>query len=107
MTKNYPPAPKPPLRIAVLECDTPLDSISERYGGGYGQVFKALLHASADKLGRSDVSSETGLDITKYDVVNQEVYPDLEAVDAVLISGSSAYRSSSSSHAWSISQSHG
>ncbi|KAJ9644671.1 hypothetical protein H2199_003634 [Coniosporium tulheliwenetii] len=79
---------KPPLRIAILECDTPLTRTKSKYGG-YGGVFKSLLEAGADALGQPDlVSSKKGLDITTYDVVNEERYPTLENVDAVLISGS-------------------
>ena len=34
-------------------------------------------------------ASQLELDITKYDVVNHEVYPKIEEVDAVLLTGSS------------------
>ena len=43
----------------------------------------AKILAAADKGYRVD------LDITKFDVVNVETYPELEDVDAVLITGSS------------------
>lgn len=80
---------KPPFRIAVLECDTPLPKTRNKFGG-YGGVFKALLHAGADGLGMPDVVSSTkGLDITTWDVVNVEQYPKLDDVDAVLLTGSS------------------
>ncbi|KAF1989198.1 class I glutamine amidotransferase-like protein [Aulographum hederae CBS 113979] len=78
---------KPPLRIAVLECDTPLDRTQQKYGS-YGGVFEALLEAGADSLARDDLDSKTGLDITKWDVVNMELYPELDDVDAILLSGS-------------------
>lgn len=80
---------RPPLRIAVLECDTPLDETRHKYGG-YGGVFEALLRAGADALGQPKlISSEKGLDISKWDVVDAQQYPRLEDVDAVLITGSS------------------
>lgn len=91
MTRNHPS--RPPLRIAVLECDTPLARTIKNYGGGYGDVFKALLEAGADTLGREDISSKNGMDLTKFNVVDQEVYPDLDNVDAVLITGSSTSHS--------------
>ena len=73
---------KTPLRIAVLECDT------LKYGG-YGGVFKVLLGAGADALRMPDVvSSKGGLEISKWDVVNEQKYPALEDIDAILISGS-------------------
>lgn len=77
----------PPLRIAVLECDTPIGRTKEKYGG-YGNLFKELLSNGA-KLLQEKGEGEVELDITKYDVVNQEVYPELENVDAVLLTGSS------------------
>src|SRR6266705_1071189 len=74
---------KTPLRIAVLECDT-----LAKYGG-YGEVSKVLLEAGADALRMPDVvSSKGGLEISKWDVVNEQKYPALEDIDAILISGS-------------------
>ena len=78
----------PPLRIAILECDEPIGRTKEQYGG-YGNVFKQLLSSGAAEIARKDETPEPELDITKWDVVNAEVYPDLESVDAVLLTGSS------------------
>ncbi|ORY16792.1 class I glutamine amidotransferase-like protein [Clohesyomyces aquaticus] len=79
---------KPPLRIAILECDTPLDQTRAKYGG-YGGVFKSLLEAAADGLGQPDVlSSKQGLELSTFDVVNEQKYPDLDKIDAVLLTGS-------------------
>lgn len=80
---------KPPLRIAILECDTPLEPIRAKYGGGYGGVFTALLNTAAEALGRPDVSSTQGLELSAFDVVSKQEYPDLDKIDAVLLSGSS------------------
>jgi len=81
---------KPPLRIAILECDTPLDKIREKYGG-YGAIFTALLNAGADALKEPEtVSSTKGLEISTWDVVTAKKYPSFENIDAVLITGSSA-----------------
>ena len=80
-----------PLRIAVLECDTPVDKINAKYNGYWG-VFSSLLRASAkalDQPGRLD--PESGLDITRWDVVTAQEYPKLEDVDALLLTGSSEY----------------
>lgn len=79
---------KPPLRIGILECDTPLSNTRSIYGG-YGGVFKALLEASADTLGTSELSSKKGLTFTIWDVVDKQEYPNLEDVDAILLTGSS------------------
>ena len=88
-----------PLRIAILECDTPLDGTRERYGG-YGGVFTALLKAGAATLGRDDISSTAGLEITKWDVEKAETYPHLGDIDAILITGSST---SSGAIEWGLS----
>lgn len=78
-----------PLRIAVLEADTPIPPINDRYGG-YGGVFTSLLTSSAKALNKPDqLDSEKGLVISKWDVVSGTEYPKLEDIDAVLISGSS------------------
>ncbi|KAJ4301380.1 hypothetical protein N0V90_003472 [Kalmusia sp. IMI 367209] len=77
---------KPPLRIAILEADTPPDDIVARYGK-YGTVFRTLLERAADELGESSFS-KSSLDLSAYDVVTEQEYPELDNIDAVLISGS-------------------
>lgn len=78
--------PPLPLRIAILECDTPLDGTRAKYGS-YGGVFKALLDAGADALGHPNLSSKQGLELTYWDVV-QDKYPSLDLIDAILMTGS-------------------
>jgi GMP synthase-like glutamine amidotransferase len=74
----------PPLRLAILECDTPQPKTQSRFGG-YGGVFTALLSASA---GGPDALAEQ-LSITAHDVVHDPAsYPALDDVDALLITGS-------------------
>jgi hypothetical protein len=78
-----------PLRIAVLECDTPLDNTKAKYGG-YGGVFEALLKSSAAALEQpTRLDPDRDLQISKWDVVNGQDYPRLEDIDAILITGSS------------------
>jgi GMP synthase-like glutamine amidotransferase len=79
--------PSPPLRIAILECDTPLTNTRAKYGG-YGGVFKALLSAGADALGSPALSSKHGLELTTWDVFEAQNYPSLDDIDAILLSGS-------------------
>lgn len=79
---------KLPLRIAILECDTPLEKTKAKYGG-YGQVFKQLLDRGADKLGHPGLSSKEGMEMKMYHVVNEpDVYPELEDIDAIVLTGS-------------------
>lgn len=76
-----------PLRIAILECDTPLDIVKAKYGS-YGTIFTTLLKAGADSLDFPGLSSTTGLEISTFDVVQEQAYPTLEDIDAVLLTGS-------------------
>ncbi|GMG05960.1 unnamed protein product [Aspergillus oryzae var. brunneus] len=76
---------RPPLRIAILECDTPIESVDKRYNGYYG-LFSQLFHECAKSLG---LDPETGLDITRWDVVHAQEYPKLEDIDAIVHTGSS------------------
>ena len=89
-----------PIRIAILEADTPLANTCRKYGS-YGGVFTSLLHKAAN-------ASKIPLDkfeITGWDVVNEQDggveemgglfdwkrtrgYPPMEDIDAVLITGS-------------------
>ncbi|TGO23433.1 hypothetical protein BPAE_0132g00030 [Botrytis paeoniae] len=89
--------PQPPLRIAILECDTPLQNTNSKYGG-YGGVFTSLLYRGASSL--SPPLPESSLQITKYDVVTLQEYPSLSSIDAVLISGSR--HTSFDSDAWIV-----
>lgn len=75
--------PKSRIRIAILECDTPLPGTKAR-SGGYGGVFTALLQSaiSASSL------TEDDLKLSIYDVVTKQAYPGLDSIDAILISGS-------------------
>lgn len=78
------------LRIAVLETDTPLPAVNAYYKDeGYCGIFSALLKSSAKTLGNECLDPDTGLHITKWDVVDAQEYPKLEDIDAVLLTGSS------------------
>ncbi|KAL4985962.1 class I glutamine amidotransferase-like protein [Aspergillus falconensis] len=90
--------PRTPLRIAVLECDTPPESSNAKYGGYVG-VFKTLFHSSVRELYKPEqVDPPSILDISRFDVVTAQEYPDLESVDAVLLTGSK--HNSFEDHAW-------
>lgn len=76
-----------PLRLAVLECDTPQPQTRARHDN-YTGVFAALLGAAARTLDPpADLAALAS--ITGYDVVNElHTYPALDDVDAVLLTGS-------------------
>ena len=96
---NPSPPPPSPLRIAILECDIPIGNTRAKYGG-YGNLFEELLLKGKDELVREgrdgrkegvDLLPELDLpelDVTKFNVVDEELYPDIEEVDVVLVSGS-------------------
>lgn len=74
------------IRLAILECDTPVPSVDDQYGG-YRGVFKALLDAGAKAEGH--LSADDVLEISAYQVVEEpDVYPDLNNIDALLLTGS-------------------
>lgn len=78
------------IRLAILECDTPLPNTASRYGGGYGGVFKALLNAAAKAEGHGSVDNI--IDVSMYQIEKDGAsYPDLEKVDALLLTGSSTF----------------
>ncbi|ROW16848.1 hypothetical protein VPNG_01529 [Cytospora leucostoma] len=80
--------PQNPLRLAILEADTPVPNANAKYHG-YRGVFTDLFRRAV-----APDALESHLAITAYDVVNHpNAYPDLDSIDAVLISGSkhSAY----------------
>lgn len=85
---------KTPLRIAILECDTPPPAVVEKYGK-YGRIFTTLLETAAEGLG---LSPKQDLELSAFDVVTAQEYPDLDNIDAVLISGSSTFHRLSTNH---------
>ncbi|KEF53936.1 uncharacterized protein A1O9_09731 [Exophiala aquamarina CBS 119918] len=77
-----------PLRIAILECDTPLPATKKEFQG-YGGVFEFLLRTGAKALDRADFDADTGFEFTRWQVeLEPEKYPDPENIDAILITGS-------------------
>ncbi|KAL8831096.1 MAG: hypothetical protein Q9170_005446 [Blastenia crenularia] len=75
---------KPPLRIAILECDTGLPKALVKYKR-YGAISSALLEAGAKAAGLEDGR----LEVSMWDVVNEAGrFPRLEDVDGVFLTGS-------------------
>ncbi len=91
--------PQLPLRIAILECGSPIGATKAKYGG-YGGVFSDLLKKAADSLSSSypGLSSSSSLLLSIFDVVTAQEYPSLENIDAVLMTGSS--HNSFENHPW-------
>ncbi|KAJ6115308.1 hypothetical protein N7486_001086 [Penicillium sp. IBT 16267x] len=69
----------PLLRIAVLECDTPIQPVVDKLGT-YGAIFERLLTNAA--------GSAVNVEISKWNVVGNPIYPNPNEVDAFLLTGS-------------------
>jgi len=66
-----------------------MDQIAKKYGQ-YTQIFKTLLESGAEALNDLGTNiSKDNLQITGYEVVTAQRYPDLQDIDAILITGSS------------------
>ncbi|KAF9883923.1 hypothetical protein FE257_002666 [Aspergillus nanangensis] len=72
------------IRAAVLECDTPIDPVKDRYGT-YGNLFDGLLNTSLKELGKDTAVS---FELSKWDVVGDLKYPKPEEFDCLLLTGS-------------------
>ena len=74
------------VRLAILECDTPLPGTNAKYGS-YGGCFESLLRAGAEAEG---YTLESEIKVTNWQVqVRPEEYPKIDDIDAILITGSS------------------
>ncbi|KAH6605393.1 gmp synthase glutamine-hydrolyzing [Trichoderma cornu-damae] len=76
-----------PLRLAILEADTPQPIADEKYGG-YRGVFAALLATAAEAMDPPRQLADVAT-ITAHNIVDDvHSYPPLDEVDAILITGS-------------------
>ncbi len=51
--------------------------------GGYGGVFEAIFSKALQQQNKP----ESSLKITKWDVVNAQKYPEVDSIDAILMTG--------------------
>lgn len=83
--------PPPPVRLAILVTDQPLPQIAAKLGP-FDAIFTTLLRNACASLDPPQTLNSQ-LTLTSHDVVNAAPdagYPDPEAIDAVLITGSRA-----------------
>ncbi|KAI5464825.1 class I glutamine amidotransferase-like protein [Mariannaea sp. PMI_226] len=73
------------FRLAVLECDTPVPPVLEARGT-YSEVFRRLLTSGKEGLGAR--GNEVELEISRYDVVATQAYPNPEEIDGLWLTGS-------------------
>lgn len=78
-----------PVRLAILETDTPVPGIQAKYGS-YGGVFTHLFERACGALDPPQ-PLPSQLQLSFHDVVHDPTsHPDPESIDAVLITGSKA-----------------
>ncbi|KAI8628175.1 putative class I glutamine amidotransferase [Xylariaceae sp. FL1651] len=76
-----------PVRLAILEADTPVPGIKAKYQS-YGGVFTHLFKRACASL-EPPVPLESQLALSSHHIVNDvRAYPDPESIDAILITGS-------------------
>ncbi|CAG9986753.1 unnamed protein product [Clonostachys byssicola] len=78
-----------PYRVAVLECDTPIQPVLEAVGN-YGKIFESFLKKGLEAAKHDDGidGADVDLRVTMTNVVNFEELPEPDDVDAVLLTGS-------------------
>lgn len=64
---------------------------AQKYGS-YAGCFKKLLEASAKALKDEFPGIESGIKLTTYDVCEEEKFPNLDDIDAILITGSRGFQ---------------
>ncbi|KAF4763296.1 hypothetical protein HAV15_000307 [Penicillium sp. str.  len=72
------------MRIAVIECDLPIDPVRERLGT-YGDMFERLLNSGLRGL---KWENKINLKVIKMSVVDNPVFPSPDTYDAILLTGS-------------------
>ncbi|MCJ1311288.1 hypothetical protein MMC25_004959 [Agyrium rufum] len=72
----------PKIRIAILECDTPMPTVLKKYGT-YADRFRTILES-----GGTASSHNVTVECSNFDVVTAMEYPNLEEIDGLLITGS-------------------
>ena len=77
--------------VAVLECDTPVAPVRERYGT-YGDMFERFLRRGLEAVVRAGEADDVELHVTKSNMVEMGDLPDIDKIDAILMTGSSASR---------------
>lgn len=76
------------IRLAILNVDTPVPNVYARHGM-YSDIFSDLLKAAAERLNNEGtLGRAVQFETTGYNCVQGEYPPDLQAINALLITGS-------------------
>lgn len=69
------------FRLAILECEAPPAAVLEKYGT-YGDIVKILLTSAFE------TDSLPNLEVLKWNIIQAQSFPNLDAVDGILLTGS-------------------
>ncbi|KAJ5399301.1 hypothetical protein N7465_009790 [Penicillium sp. CMV-2018d] len=75
------------IHVAILVCDTPIQPVLTKYGDYYA-IFQALLRQAFKDLEISEECNDITVEFSEHQMVDNDRFPDLEKVDAVLLTGS-------------------
>ena len=78
------------LRLAILECDVPIQPVLDARGT-YGDIFEKILGEAINEHNKRQDRLE--IKLSKWDVVNGGKYPTMNEIDGLLLSGSSTLHS--------------
>jgi hypothetical protein len=84
------------IRLALLLCDTPIDTVRASHGT-YTDVFQSYLSSSLQTSGFADDDGEgakVAMEMKSYDVVEKGEFPgedELEGLDGVVLTGSGEF----------------
>ncbi|OQE95486.1 hypothetical protein PENNAL_c0002G07517 [Penicillium nalgiovense] len=75
------------IHVAILVCDTPIQPVLRKYGDYYA-MFQTLLRQGFKDLEISEESKDIMIEFSEHQMVGNSRFPDLENVDAILLTGS-------------------
>jgi hypothetical protein len=82
MTRKY--------TLAVLECDTPIEPVVEKLGT-YGQIFDKFVRRGLEGYTADGGTEQIDLEVLQIQAVDQQPFPSLDAVDCLMLTGSSKF----------------
>lgn len=76
------------IHVAILVCDTPIQPVLQKYGD-YFAIFQDILRQAFKDLEISEKFKDITVEFSEHQMVHNNRFPDLENVDAVVLTGSS------------------
>lgn len=75
-------------RLAILECDTPVEAVLEKLGT-YGTIYDAFVRRGLEAYVQDGGRSDIDLEVTTSNMVDMGALPPLDQVDGLMLTGSS------------------